>query len=714
MKGATVKMDREQFENRKKTIDALIHDEFYVPMKIKEIAILLNIPRENREELVQVLDALVAEGRVVVSKKGKYQKSENVHLCGVLSCTSKGFGFVSIEGMDRDIYVSEKDMNNAFDGDKVKIAITKKGMGGKRDEAKVIGIVERGSDTIVGFYKKIKNFGVVIPDNCHFKSSIYISENNSMGAVDGHKVVVKITDYGGGDKRPSGIVTEIIGHVNDPGVDILSIVRGYGIPEQFPQEVMDSLFNIPDSVSEKQMAKRMDLRNLQTVTIDGEDAKDLDDAITLSKTDLGYRLGVHIADVSEYVKENSPLDREALNRGTSVYLVDRVIPMLPHKLSNGICSLNQGEDRLALSCIMDIDMKGNITGHTIAETVICVDRRMSYTDVKKIIVDRDKETMEEYSDFVDMFMLMYELSKLLRRKRNQRGSIDFDFPETKVTLDKDGKPTDIRPYEISDANKIIEDFMLAANETVAQEYFWQEIPFVYRNHDNPESEKMKALAAFINNFGFSIRISNDEVHPKEIQKLLEKIQGCPWENLISRIALRSMKRASYTTECIGHFGLAAKYYCHFTSPIRRYPDLQIHRIIKENLRGAFDEKRREHYHDILPDVAKQSSSTERRATDAERDTVKLKMAEFMAGKIGCEYQGVVSGITEWGMYVELPNTVEGMVPLMTISDGYYRYDREHFELVNETTHRTFKLGQKVDIVVDGVDKVLRTIDFRLK
>lgn len=706
-------MNTEQFENRKKTIDALIHDELYVPMKIKEIAILLNIPKEDRADLAAVLDALVAEGRVVVSKKGKYQKSENMHLLGVLSCTSKGFGFVSVEGMEKDIYVSEKDMNGAFDGDTVKIAITKRAVEGKRDEAKVISIVERSNKAVVGFFQKSKNFGFVLPDNQRLGRDIFIPEGKSMGAVDGHKVVVRITDYGSRDKNPTGEVTEIIGHINDPGVDILSIVRGYGIPEEFPVNVMDSLYDIPDSVRPKQMAGRMDIRDWQTVTIDGEDAKDLDDAITLTRTENGYRLGVHIADVSEYVKENSPLDREALNRGTSVYLVDRVIPMLPHKLSNGICSLNQGEDRLALSCIMDIDGKGNIVGHKIAETVIRVDRRMSYTNVKKIIVDRDEAVTREYADFVELFWLMKEVADLLREKRKQRGSIDFDFPETKVTLDADGKPVDIRPYEITAANKIIEDFMLAANETVAEDYFWQELPFVYRSHDNPDTDKMQALAAFINNFGFSIRVSNDEVHPKEIQKLLAKIQDCPEENLISRIALRSMKRASYTTECIGHFGLAAKYYCHFTSPIRRYPDLQIHRIIKENLHGGLKEKRIEHYHELLGEVARQSSTTERRAADAERDTVKLKMVQFMEDKIGNTYTGIVSGITEWGMYVELPNTIEGMVPLMSIRDGYYIYDRQHFELVNETTKRTFKLGQTVDIVVDSVDKVLRTIDFRL-
>lgn len=707
-------MNKDVFENRKKTIDALMHDELYVPMKIKEIAILLNIPKEDRGDLAQVLDALVAEGKIMVSKKGKYQKAENTHLTGVLTCTAKGFGFVVVEGMERDIYVAEKDMNGAFDGDTVKIAITKKATDGKRDEAKVIGIIERGNATVVGFYEKSKNFGFVVPDNKRFACDIFIPEGKSMGAVQGHKVVVKIVDFGSQDKKPTGEVVEIIGHVNDPGVDILSIVKAYGIPEAFPDDVMDSLYNIPDSVDSKQWAGRMDIRDWQTVTIDGEDAKDLDDAISLTRTENGYKLGVHIADVSEYVKEHSPLDVEAVKRGTSVYLVDRVIPMLPHKLSNGICSLNQGEDRLALSCIMDIDKKGNIVGHRIAETLINVDRRMSYTNVKKILVDNDEAVKAEYADFVDMFKLMQEAAALLREKRKARGSIGFDFPETKVILDEKGKPIDIKPYEISVANEIIEDFMLAANETIAEDYFWQELPFVYRSHETPDMEKMQALGILINNFGFSIKLSGDEIHPKEIQKLLVKIADYPEENLISRIALRSMKKANYTTECVGHFGLAAKYYCHFTSPIRRYPDLQIHRIIKENLHGGLKDKRIEHYNNILPEVAKQSSKTERRAADAERDTIKLKMVQYMADKIGNTYTGVISGVTEWGMYVELPNTIEGMVPLMSIRDGYYVYDKNHFELVNETTGRTFKLGQKVDIVVESVDKILRTIDFRLK
>ncbi len=421
---------------------------------------------------------------------------------------------------------------------------------------------------------------------------------------------------------------------------------------------------------------------------------------------------MHIADVSHYVTENSILDKEAYKRGTSVYLVDRVIPMLPHKLSNGICSLNQGCDRLALSCIMDIDNKGNVVGHRICETLINVNRRMTYTNVKKILVDKEASVIEEYKELIPMFERMGELAAILRKKRFQRGSIDFDFPETKIILDKDGHPLEVKPYDRNVATKIIEEFMLIANETVAEDYFWQEIPFLYRSHENPDMEKIQKLSTFINNFGYSIH-TGDEIHPKELQKLLEKIDGTDEENLIARLTLRSMKRAQYTTECVGHFGLAAKYYCHFTSPIRRYPDLQIHRIIKENLHGGLKQIRFKHYQNLLPEVAKHTSTTERRADDAERDTDKVKMVEYMEKHMGEEFDGVISGMTAWGMYVELPSTIEGMVSVTSLRDGYYIYDENHYEMVNETTGRTFKLGQKVTVKVVATNKILRTIDFEL-
>ena len=495
-------------------------------------------------------------------------------------------------------------------------------------------------------------------------------------------------------------------------MDILSIIKAYGLPEGFPDEVMTQVAGIPDEVEEEEKKNRLDLRHLQTVTIDGEDAKDLDDAISISKeNDDHYTLGVHIADVSHYVTENSPLDKEALKRGTSVYLVDRVIPMLPHKLSNGICSLNAGTDRLALSCLMEIDGKGNVIGHRIAETLIQVDRRMTYTAVNAIVTDRDPDVMEEYKDFVPMFDLMKELADILRERRKKRGSIDFEFPESKIILDEKGRPVDIKPYERNAATKIIEDFMLMANETIAEDYFWQELPFLYRTHDYPDPEKMKRLGTFINNFGYTIRTQNGEVHPKELQKLLGKIEGTPEEALISRLTLRSMKQAKYTTICTGHFGLAANYYTHFTSPIRRYPDLQIHRIIKENLRRGLSDRRFAHYDSILPEVAVQCSSMERRADEAERETDKLKKCEYMSKRIGKEYDGVISGVTNWGLYVELPNTVEGLIRVNDLTGDYFVFDEEHMELVGEMTRKSYKLGQKIRVQVADTDKLTRTIDF---
>lgn len=508
-------------------------------------------------------------------------------------------------------------------------------------------------------------------------------------------------------------MVEIIGHINDPGTDIMSIVKAYDLPVEFSEKIMHQVENVSNEVSTADMAGRMDFRDWQTVTIDGEDAKDLDDAITLTKEGDNYKLGVHIADVSNYVQEHSALDVEALSRGTSVYLVDRVIPMLPHKLSNGICSLNAGENRLTLSCVMTIDTKGNVIDHTIAESVIKVDRRMSYTSVKKILEDHDENEIREYEELVPMFELMQELAAILRKKRMKRGSIDFDFPETKIVLDDKGKPVEIKPYERNVATKIIEDFMLIANETVAQDYFWQELPFVYRTHDNPDTEKIKKLSTFINNFGYSIHIGQDEVHPKELQKLLQKIDGTPEEALISRLTLRSMKQAKYTTMSTGHFGLATPYYCHFTSPIRRYPDLQIHRIIKDNLRGRMNAKKIEHYDKILPEVAKHSSEMERRADEAERETDKLKKVEYMSERIGEVFEGVISGVTEWGFYVELPNTVEGLVHVTTLVDDYFHYNESTYELVGEVTNIRYKLGQRVHVMVTGTDKILRTIDFRV-
>ncbi len=702
----------EIFEKRKKMIYDFICDEFYVPMKIKEFAILLQVPKEERGELKKILDALETEGKVRVSKKGKYVKGEAKSLIGTYQAHQRGFGFVTIEGEDEDIFISEDDINGAFHGDNVEVII-KATPEGKRREGKITKILSHGTTQLVGYFQRNKNFGFVIPDNAKFSQDVFVPLERSKGAVTGHKVVVELTSYGRKGKKPEGKIVEIIGHINEPGTDIMSIVKAFDLPVEFPEKVMNQAERVGDKIIPADMAGRMDLRNWDMVTIDGEDAKDLDDAISIRRQEDNYLLGVHIADVANYVQEKSALDREAYKRGTSVYLADRVIPMLPHALSNGICSLNEGEDRLALSCIMTITPKGEVIDHKIAETVICVNRRMSYTSVKKILEDNDEQEIEKYKEFYPMFKLMEELAGILRGKRKKRGSIDFDFPETKMILDENGKPLELKPYDRNVATKIIEDFMLIANETVAEDYFWQEIPFVYRTHETPDEEKIKKLAIFINNFGHSLHIANNAVRPKEVQKLLTKVEGTAEEMLISRLALRSMKQAKYTPDNTGHFGLAAPYYCHFTSPIRRYPDLQIHRIIKENIRGRMNVNRREHYEGILPEVAKHSSEMERRAEEAERETVKLKKAEYMEDHIGEVFEGVISSITKWGMYVELSNTIEGLVHVTNMCDDHYNYYEERYEMVGEHTNKVYKLGQTVNVRVLDVDKLQRTIDFEL-
>ncbi len=707
-------MTEDVLKQRKQMLTDLFQDKTYTPMKLKELAAFLEIPRSQRDELKEVLDILVAEGKIGISKKGKYGLPRESALVGVFAGHARGFGFVTVEGLEQDVFIPAERTAGAMDKDRVQISVENGPARGKRQEGTVVKILERANGTVIGYYQKNKGFGFVLPDNQRLSQDIFIPQGKDMGAVTGHKVVVKITDFGGEKKKPEGMVTEIIGHVNDPGTDILSIIRAYDLPEEFPPEVMRQAALMPDRVDERETAGRLDLRHIPTVTIDGEEAKDLDDAITISKENEDhYTLGVHIADVTHYVREGSPLDEEALKRGTSVYLVDRVIPMLPHRLSNGICSLNAGEDRLALSCIMEIDGRGTVIGHQVSETVIRVDRRMTYTAVNAVITDRDPGTMKEYEELVPMFDLMKELADILRARRRQRGSIDFDFPESRIILDEQGRPVDIRPYERNAAARIIEDFMLLANETIAENYFWQELPFVYRTHDYPDPEKMKRLGIFINNFGYSIRTQNGEVHPKEIQKLLDRIEGTPEEALISRLTLRSMRQAKYSTVCTGHYGLAANYYTHFTSPIRRYPDLQIHRIIKENLRGGVTEKRIVHYDRILPEVTVQCSAMERRAEEAERETDKLKKCEYMSRHIGEVYEGAISGVTSWGLYVELPNTVEGLIRVSEMKGDYFVFDEEHMEMAGEATNIRYRLGQKVRVQVAGTDRMTRTIEFVL-
>jgi len=770
-------MKKKDIERRKKFILELLGDPIYKPMRLREIATLLRLSKEEKRDLYDVLDELCYEGKVSVDNKGRYEEVkgkwkkkkddryyddrkeeyadhgkkkkdklkdknkdktkeksrgrnrdkdfrdadnykedylEGTQAEGIFIGHPKGFGFVEIEGQDEDIFIPESDTGTAMHQDKVRIIIRDGQKEGRRKEGVVVKVLERGMPEIVGTYQLNRDFGFVISDNPKFSKDIFIPRKEAAGIKNGDKVIAVITDYGSKNKNPEGKIKENLGNIRTPGTDILAIVKSFGIPNEFPEKVMKQAQRVPDHVLDADRDGRLDLRYLQTVTIDGEDAKDLDDAISLTKEGDIYHLGVHIADVSNYVQYNSALDKEALKRGTSVYLADRVVPMLPERLSNGICSLNQGEDRLALSCLMDINEKGKVVSHQIAETVINVDERMCYTDVKNILEDTDEEAKKRYEALIPMFFMMKELSGILRNSRHHRGSIDFDFPESKIILNAAGKAIDVKPYEANVATRIIEDFMLMANETVAQEYCTEEIPFVYRTHDNPDPEKVESLLTLLHNQGVKIQKAKEEITPKEIQQIIESIEGLPNEAMISRLVLRSMKQAKYTTECSGHFGLAAKYYCHFTSPIRRYPDLQIHRIIKDNLRGRLmREGRTEHYAEILDEVARQSSVCERRADEAERESDKLKKAEYMSYHLGEEFEGIISGVTGWGLYVELPNTVEGLVHVNTLRDDYYVFDQETYELRGEMTKKVYKLGDKVRVRVADADKMLKTVDFEL-
>ena len=703
-------MEHKTFEERKKIIYEFICDRHYVPMKQKELAMILQVAKEDREELGKVLDELLSEGKIELSKRGRYSKAQPRKAVGIFTSHARGFGFVSVEGQEQDIFIGENDTGDAFLGDTVEVVI--KGRGGRRPEGVVTKILSHSVTEVIGTFERSKNFGFVIPDNQRINRDIFIPLERTRGAVTGQKVTAEIMDYGRGRKSPEGRITQILGEASDPETEVLSLILAYGLPTDFPERVENQAKRVAKPVSEADREGRLDLRGEVCVTIDGEDAKDLDDAVSLRREGEHYLLGVHIADVANYVQENSALDWEARERGTSVYLADRVIPMLPRTLSNGICSLNQGEDRLALSCIMTIDEKGKIVGHRLAETVIRVNRRLSYTGVQKVL-DGDETERSAYPELVPMLLEMEKVSELLRKRRRKRGSIDFDFPETKVVLDEKGHVLDIRPYERNTATRLIEDFMLAANETVAEDYYWQAQPFVYRVHEKPDADRMQKLGIFIRNFGYRLRTAGDEVHPGEIQKLLDRIAGTPEEAMLSRLTLRSMKRAQYATDCTGHFGLAAPYYCHFTSPIRRYPDLQIHRIIKENLRGRLNRERIEHYESILPEVAKHSGEMERRADEAERETVKLKKVEYMEAHTGEEYDGVISGITAHGLYVELANTVEGLVHVNSLKDDFYEYDEAVSELRGAHTGYAYHLGEKVRIRVKGADRLCRTIDFEL-
>jgi ribonuclease R len=708
-------------ENKlKQHVEKLLHymkDEAYKPLTVQELEEAFGIEDSAAfKEFVKALVYMEEKGLVVRTRSNRYGLPEKMNLIrGKLTGHAKGFAFVVPDDPNfDDIFIPPNETNDAMHGDHVLVRVSSESSGARR-EGTVVRILERGVKEVVGTYTESKYFGFVIPDDKKLASDIFIPKNANMGAVEGHKVVVKITTYPEGRKSAEGEVIKILGHKNDPGVDILSIIHKHGLPQAFPDDVMKQANETPDTISEEEIANRRDLRNEMIVTIDGADAKDLDDAVTVKKLENGnYKLGVHIADVSYYVKEGSPIDREAFERGTSVYLVDRVIPMIPHRLSNGICSLNPKVDRLTLSCEMEIDPQGEVVHHEIFQSVIKTTERMTYSDVNKILVDKDEELRKKYEPLVPMFELMEELASILRDKRMKRGAIDFDFKEAKIIVNEEGKPTDVVIRERSVAERLIEEFMLIANETVAEHFHWLDVPFIYRIHEDPKEDKLHRFFEFITNFGLVVKGTANSVHPRALQEILEAVEGKPEEMVVSTVMLRSMQQAKYDPESVGHFGLSTDFYTHFTSPIRRYPDLIVHRLIRTYLiEGKMDEATRAKWEQQLPEIAQHSSQMERRAVDAERETDELKKAEFMEDKIGQEFEGIISSVTNFGMFVELPNTIEGLVHVSYMTDDFYRYDERHYAMIGERTGNVFRIGDEITVRVINVNKEERSIDFEI-
>ena len=701
-------------KERKARILAYMESEGYVPIKRRDMRAMLSVPQEDREKFESLINELIAEGRVFETKKGKLASPKDLQMAtGTFIGHARGFGFVTPDAGGEDIFIPASETMGAMQKDRVLYKVLHKAEKGKKADGVIVRILERGQQRIVGTFEAgSKGYGFVVADDKKIAKDIFISRENTKGAVTGHKVVVEITDYGEDRRNPEGKVIEILGHINDPGVDILSVIRRYELAVEFPEEVYAEIEHLGTEVAEADKKGREDLRDLLTITIDGADAKDLDDAVSLKRLGNGnFELGVHIADVSHYVRENTALDKEAYARGTSVYLVDRVIPMLPHKLSNGICSLNPHVDRLALSCLMEVNGRGEVVSHRILESVINSDYRMTYTAVREILEDGTPALLEQYAEILPMLEDMEELRQILGEKRRKRGSVNFDLPESKIILDENGKPIDIKPYEKSIATNMIEEFMLVCNETIAENSFWQEMPFMYRSHQEPDEDKLEKMEQFLRGFGYYLRKKDGEIHPRELQKVLQKAEETDEERIITRMVLRSMMQARYTAENGGHFGLAAKYYCHFTSPIRRYPDLEIHRMIKKMLHGELDEKASAYYRRKMPDWAKHCSKQERVAEDAERDTDALKKVEFMEDKVGQIYEGIISGVTNWGIYVELPNTIEGMVALSQMDDDYYEFDEKKMLVFGKRTKKSYRLGDKVVVSVAKVDRMMGTIDF---
>ena len=701
----------------KEVILNFMKEEAYKPMEIPEIAKIFNINKNEYKSFKKAIKTMEKEGLLARDESDKLGLAQRMGvITGKIEIHDRGFGFLipDIEGI-KDLFIAKTNLMGSMNGDRVVAKIIKEGRNGKRTEGIIINIVERVNKNIVGIYEDNKSFGFVLPEDKRIQNDIFISKKDRNGAKKGQIVMVEITRWPDGKrKNPEGKVVEILGRPGDKGIDIDIIIRKYNLPEDFPPSVLNSALDIEDFITEDEIKGRLDLRNIKMVTIDGEDAKDLDDAVSIERLENGnFKLGVHIADVTHYVKERSVIDKEAFKRATSVYLIDRVIPMLPKKLSNGICSLNPKVDRLTLSCIMEVNRQGKVVNHTIAQSVIKTNERMTYTDVTKILRDNDVELIERYKDLVDDFKAMEELCKILRKKRLDRGAIDFDFEECKIILDEKGKPIDIKPYERAIANRMIEEFMLLANETVAEHMEKLKVPFVYRIHENPNAEKLEKFKAFIYNLGYNDITWGEEVNPKALQRVLDKFKGENEETIISTLLLRSMMQARYSPECAGHFGLAADYYCHFTSPIRRYPDLQIHRIIKEYLNKELTENRSKKLVSIVDSAAKQSSEMERVAQEAEREVDDLKKAEYMKDRIGEIFEGMISSVTGFGAFVELPNTIEGLVHITSFRDDYYIYDEDRLILIGERNKKIYRLGDKLKVLCSKVDILSREIYFEI-
>ena len=642
-------------------------------------------------------------------------QEENRFIEGIFRRHERGFGFVIVEDQEDDIYIAKEDSKDAFSGDRVLVKLKKKSNGAKQ-EGIILKVIEHKKDTLVGNFQKNKNFGFVIPDDKKLCRDIFISKKNFGKARNNHKVLVQITKYPQKGKKAEGKILEVIGNVNEAGIDMLSLIKDYDLPYRFPKDVVKEAQKFGDKINPNDIAGRVDLRGKYDIfTIDGEDAKDLDDAVCVQKLENGnYKLDVHIADVSHYVQENTLLDKEALLRGTSIYMLNRVIPMLPRELSNGICSLNEGQDRYTLSVSMEIDNKGKIISSEVYKGIINVTRRMSYKDVQAILDDSNEEIVTKYKDYIVDFKLMEELAKILKEKRITKGYLNLDIPESKIILDQDGYAIDVCKYETTFANEIIEQFMLAANETIAEKFYWLKAPFIYRVHEEPDIEKVNELNKLLFNFGYKIHVKEGKIYPAEFSKILKEVEGKPEEKIVSNMILRTLKVAVYDSENKGHFGIASKYYCHFTSPIRRYPDLFIHRIISKYLKNDYtmSEKQVEFYNKVAESDAKQSSDREKIATQVERDSVDIKKAEYMSKKIGEQYEGIISGVTQFGVFVELENTVEGLIRFENLGDEYYEYDADHKILIGERTKETFKIGDKINIEVVDANKQEKRISFK--